>query len=76
MVRGGIYSAVFLALMAVLGLTTPTLALAALPATLLVGFAFGAAVVFSAREGFIQVPHSIQIGFFWQALDRRSSSNQ
>jgi lipooligosaccharide transport system permease protein len=41
MVRGGVYSAAFLAIMALLGLTTPLWALAALPATLLVGFAFG-----------------------------------
>jgi lipooligosaccharide transport system permease protein len=42
MVRGGIYSGVFLALMAALHVTTPWLALVALPATVLVGFAFGA----------------------------------
>jgi lipooligosaccharide transport system permease protein len=42
MVRGSVYSVAFLVLMSVMGLTTPVLALAALPAALLVGFAFGA----------------------------------
>lgn len=42
MVRGGMYIAGFLVIMAVMGVTTPLLALAALPAALLVGFAFGA----------------------------------
>src|SRR5690606_21788255 len=41
MIRGSLYSVAFLALMAVLGLTTPLLAVAAVPAALLVGFAFG-----------------------------------
>lgn len=42
MIRGSMYSVAFLVLMSVMGLTTPALALAALPAALLVGFAFGA----------------------------------
>jgi lipooligosaccharide transport system permease protein len=42
MMRGSMYSAAFLGLMAVMGVTTPALALIALPAALLVGFAFGA----------------------------------
>jgi lipooligosaccharide transport system permease protein len=41
MMRGAMYTGAFLVLMAALGLTTPWLALAALPAGLLVGFAFG-----------------------------------
>lgn len=41
MVRGGVYSAAFLVVMAALGLTTPLWALAAFPVSLLVGFAFG-----------------------------------
>jgi lipooligosaccharide transport system permease protein len=41
MARGAIYSAVFLVVMVLLGLTGPGWALAAYPATLLVGFAFG-----------------------------------
>jgi lipooligosaccharide transport system permease protein len=41
MIRGAIYSASFLAVMVLLGLTGPGWALAAYPATLLVGFAFG-----------------------------------
>ena len=41
MIRGGVYSAAFLVVMAVLDLTTPMWALAAFPVTLLVGFAFG-----------------------------------
>jgi lipooligosaccharide transport system permease protein len=43
MVRGTLYAAAFLALMVVMGLTGPGRALVALPATVLVGFAFGAA---------------------------------
>lgn len=39
--RGAIYSVVFLVSMALLGMTTPLLALAALPAALLVGLALG-----------------------------------
>src|SRR5690242_1177677 len=42
MVRGVLYSAAFLVIMAVMGLTSPMRALAAFPATMLVGFAFGA----------------------------------
>jgi lipooligosaccharide transport system permease protein len=42
MARGSIYSAAFLAIMVAMGLTTPLRALAAFPATMLVGFAFGA----------------------------------
>lgn len=42
MVRGSLYTAAFLVLIAAMGLTTPLLALAAFPAALLVGFAFGA----------------------------------
>jgi lipooligosaccharide transport system permease protein len=41
MIRGAIYSASFLGVMVLLGLTSPGWALAAFPATLLVGFAFG-----------------------------------
>jgi len=41
MARGAIYSAAFLVVMVLLGLTGPGWALAAYPATLLVGFAFG-----------------------------------
>jgi lipooligosaccharide transport system permease protein len=41
MMRGAMYAGAFLVLMAAFGLTTPWLALAALPAGLLVGFAFG-----------------------------------
>ncbi len=41
MVRGALYSAAFLGVMVAMGLTRPLLALAAFPATLLVGFAFG-----------------------------------
>ncbi|WP_055478499.1 ABC transporter permease [Sphaerimonospora mesophila] len=40
--RGSFYTAIFLVVMAVMGLTTPGLALAAFPATVLVGLAFGA----------------------------------
>jgi lipooligosaccharide transport system permease protein len=40
-VRGAMYSAMFLALMGVMGLTTPLRALASLPAAVLVGVAFG-----------------------------------
>src|SRR4051794_10933566 len=42
MVRGVIYSAAFLIIMVALDLTTPLRALAMFPATILVGFAFGA----------------------------------
>ena len=42
MVRGVLYSAAFLIIMVVLDLTSPPRALAMLPATVLVGFAFGA----------------------------------
>jgi lipooligosaccharide transport system permease protein len=42
MVRGVIYSAAFLVIMALMDLTTPLRALAMVPATILVGFAFGA----------------------------------
>ncbi len=42
MIRGNLYSAAFLAIMVAMDLTTPLRALAALPATILVGFAFGA----------------------------------
>ncbi len=42
MVRGVIYSAAFVVIMAFMGLTTPARALVMLPATLLVGLAFGA----------------------------------
>jgi Nod factor-specific ABC transporter NodJ protein len=41
MLRGGVYSGAFLLVMTLLDLTTPLWALAAFPATLLVGFAFG-----------------------------------
>src|ERR1044072_4340991 len=42
MVRGVLYSAAFLVIMVVLDLTTPLRALAMFPASVLVGFAFGA----------------------------------
>jgi lipooligosaccharide transport system permease protein len=42
MMRGGLYTVAFLAVMAAMGLTTPLRALAAIPAALLVGLAFGA----------------------------------
>jgi lipooligosaccharide transport system permease protein len=42
MARGSIYSAAFLAIMVAMDLTTPLRALVAFPATMLVGFAFGA----------------------------------
>ncbi|SBT45793.1 lipooligosaccharide transport system permease protein [Micromonospora auratinigra] len=42
MVRGGLYSAAFLAVMVAMDLTTAARALAAFPAAVLVGFAFGA----------------------------------
>lgn len=42
MVRGALYSAVFLAIMVVMGLTTTPRALVAFPAAVLAGFAFGA----------------------------------
>jgi lipooligosaccharide transport system permease protein len=42
MVRGGLYTAAFLVVMAGMGLTTPVRAVAALPAALLVGLTFGA----------------------------------
>lgn len=42
MMRGSMYSGAFLVLMAVMGLTSPWLALLGLPAALLVGLAFGA----------------------------------
>lgn len=41
MVRGAMYSGAFLVIMVAMDVTTPLLALAALPAALLVGFAFG-----------------------------------
>ncbi len=41
MARGALYSAAFLAVMVAMGLTRPVWALAAFPAALLVGFAFG-----------------------------------
>ena len=41
MIRGGSYSAAFLVVMVFMGLTSVGLALVALPAALLVGFAFG-----------------------------------
>jgi Nod factor-specific ABC transporter NodJ protein len=41
MIRGSFYSAAFLAVMVALGLTTPLWALAAFPAAMLVGLAFG-----------------------------------
>lgn len=41
MIRGGMYSGAFLVIMVAMDLTTPLLALAALPVALLVGFAFG-----------------------------------
>jgi lipooligosaccharide transport system permease protein len=41
MLRGSLYAAAFLVLMVVMDLTTPGRALAAFPATVLVGFAFG-----------------------------------
>jgi Nod factor-specific ABC transporter NodJ protein len=41
LIRGGFYSAAFLAIMAALGLAAPLWALAAFPATVLVGLAFG-----------------------------------
>jgi lipooligosaccharide transport system permease protein len=43
MIRGSVYAAAFLVLMAAMDLTSPLLALAAFPATILTGFAFGAA---------------------------------
>lgn len=39
--RGSVYSAAFLAIMAAMGLTTPMWALAAFPATVLIGIGFG-----------------------------------
>ncbi|GII60823.1 transport permease protein [Sphaerisporangium krabiense] len=42
MVRGSVYTALFLVVMVALGLTSPLGALAAFPATVLVGLAFGA----------------------------------
>jgi lipooligosaccharide transport system permease protein len=42
MTRGSLYSAAFLVIMVAMDLTTPGRALAAFPATVLVGFAFGA----------------------------------
>jgi lipooligosaccharide transport system permease protein len=42
MIRGGMYTGAFLVVMAALGMTEPLRAAAALPAALLVGFAFGA----------------------------------
>ncbi|MEU4694932.1 ABC transporter permease [Actinoplanes sp. NPDC023714] len=42
MIRGAIYSAAFLVIMVLMDLTTPLRALAAFPATVLTGFAFGA----------------------------------
>jgi lipooligosaccharide transport system permease protein len=42
MLRGNVYAAAFLAIMVAMDLTTPLRALAAFPATVLVGFAFGA----------------------------------
>lgn len=42
MVRGSVYTGIFLGVMVALGLTTPGWALAAFPATALVGLAFGA----------------------------------
>jgi lipooligosaccharide transport system permease protein len=42
MIRGSIYSAAFLVIMVAMDLTTPGRALSAFPATVLVGFAFGA----------------------------------
>ncbi|GAA2690546.1 ABC transporter permease [Actinoplanes palleronii] len=42
MIRGNIYSVAFLAIMVAMDLTTPLRALATFPATVLVGFAFGA----------------------------------
>lgn len=42
MMRGAMYTVGFLVIMVAMSLTTPLLALAALPAALLVGFAFGA----------------------------------
>ncbi|WP_328466570.1 ABC transporter permease [Actinoplanes sp. NBC_00393] len=42
MIRGSIYSAAFLVIMVVMDLTTPGRALAAFPATVLIGLAFGA----------------------------------
>jgi lipooligosaccharide transport system permease protein len=41
MVRGNLYAAAFLVIMCLMDLTTPLRALAAFPATVLVGFAFG-----------------------------------
>lgn len=41
-VRGSLYTAIFLGFMVVMGLTTVTGALAAFPATVLIGLAFGA----------------------------------
>ncbi|WP_433793906.1 ABC transporter permease [Actinoplanes sp. CA-252034] len=42
MLRGGVYSAAFLVIMTAMDLTTPLRALVALPASVLIGFAFGA----------------------------------
>jgi lipooligosaccharide transport system permease protein len=42
MIRGALYSVAFLAVMVAMSLTSPGRALAAFPATILVGFAFGA----------------------------------
>ena len=43
LVRGGLYAIGFMAVMAVMGLITSPLALAAIPAAVLIGFSFGAA---------------------------------
>lgn len=68
MVRGGFYSAAFLAAMVALGLTTVAWALAAFPATLLVGFAFGGlgmalATVLRSWQDFDYV-NVVQFGMF------------
>lgn len=42
MIRGSVYTAAFLIVMVAMGLTTPVWAIAAFPATMLVGVAFGA----------------------------------
>ena len=48
MARGALYSASFLAMMIAMDMTSPLRALAALPATVLIGFAFGAVGMLTA----------------------------
>jgi lipooligosaccharide transport system permease protein len=63
MIRGTAYSAAFLVVMVAMGLTTPLRALLALPAAVLVGFAFGALGL--ALSGFLRT---------WQDFDLVASA--